>query len=157
MAESQVERVTMARTYRMSPGRRIVNALVKALLRLRLPSGYALLTVRGRRTGRAYTTPVRPVDHAGDQWLVAPYGPVGWVRNARASGGEVILTTRGRSRRVRLVETDPERAAPVLRRYVGLVPVTRPFFDAGPDDPEDHFAAGAADHPVFRVVEPAIH
>jgi hypothetical protein len=31
------------------------------------------------------------------------------------------------------------------------VPVTRPYFDARPDDPVERFAAEAAEHPVFRL------
>jgi deazaflavin-dependent oxidoreductase (nitroreductase family) len=114
------------------------------------PPHYVLLTVEGRRTGRRYSTPVRPVVYGGDRWLVAPYGDVGWVRNARAAG-QVTLTRRGRDEVVRVVECDGGESGPVLREYVRVVPATRPYFDAGPDDPAEVFAAEASHHPVFRV------
>lgn len=141
----------MAETYRLGPARKVVNLAVRAMLALRVaPPNYALMTVVGRTSGRRYSTPIRPVENADGLWLVAPYGPVGWVRNARAAG-QVTLTRRGRARTVDITECDATTAGPVLR----AVPVTRPFFDAGPDDPVDSFVAEADRHPVFRVVEPS--
>jgi surface antigen len=61
------------------------NALVSVFARTGI-GPIALLTTTGRVTGRRYTVPVVPVDHAGARWLVAPYGPVAWVDNARAAG-----------------------------------------------------------------------
>ena len=141
----------MAATYRLSAGRRVVNAIVRALLRLGVgPRNTYLLTMPGRRTGRARSTPVTLVQVDGERWLVAPYGAVGWVRNARAARRAVV--TRGRRREpVALIELPPGDAAPILRRYVREVPVTRPYFDAGPDVTLEAFAAEAARHPVFRI------
>lgn len=143
--------ITVARTYRLSTGRKLGNAAIKTLLRLRIaPPNYAIVTVRGRRTGQEHSTPVRPVEHDGQRWLVAPYGAVGWVRNVRAAG-EAALTTRGQRLRVRLIEVDAATAGPVLQKYAGAVPVTRPYFDADPGDPVERFVAEADRHPVFRV------
>jgi hypothetical protein len=83
--------------------------------------------------------------------LVAPYGEGGWVRNARAAG-RVTLSRGGRSERVAIFEVQPAEAAPVLRRYVAQVPITKPYFDVGPDSSLDAFLAEAPRHPVFRVV-----
>jgi len=52
-----------------------------------------LLTTQGRTTGRPRSNPVVPVEHGGRRWLVAPYGLVSWVHNARAAG-RVSLTRR---------------------------------------------------------------
>lgn len=78
----------MAATYRLGAARRLANALVRLLLRLGLgpPSTY-LLTLPGRRTGTPYSTPVTLIEEPGRRWLVAPYGPVAWVRNAAAPPG----------------------------------------------------------------------
>ncbi len=109
-----------------------------------------LLTVVGRRSGRRYSTPVKLVDHAGERWLVAPYGERAWVRNARAAGWAELR--RGRhSERVDLTEVAPAEAGPVLREYLRTTPVTRPFFDVSADSPPEEFAAEAARHPVFRI------
>ena len=76
----------MAATYRLSLWRRGVNALVRVLLGWGLgPRHTYLLTVRGRKSGRLYSTPVTLVEQRGQRWLVAPYGEVAWVRNARAT------------------------------------------------------------------------
>lgn len=142
----------MAKTYRLGFTRRIGNGLIKALLRTPLgPPHYVLLTVTGRKSGRRYTTPIRPIEHDGQRFLVAPYGTVSWVRNARAAG-RVALSHNGRRETVAIVEHPPASSGAILREYMRAVPVTRPYFDAGPDDPLDRFAAEAANHPVFRVV-----
>ena len=77
----------MAKRYRLGVGRRVVNWIVRGLLRAGIPPPRTyLLVVPGRRTGRLYSTPVTLVEEAGARWLVAPYGEVGWVRNVRAAG-----------------------------------------------------------------------
>lgn len=144
----------MARTYHLSAGRRLANRLLTALLRVGVAGGMTyLLTVRGRRSGRPYSTPVNLIDHGTQRWLVAPYGPVNWVRNARAVG-QVTLTRGRRSETVRISELGADESAPVLKEYVQRVPVTRPYFDARPDAPLEAFAAEAARHPVFRIEGP---
>ena len=54
-----------------------------------LPPNY-LLQVRGRLTGRIYSTPVDLLEFRGKRFLVAGRGRTQWVRNAEAAG-EVIL------------------------------------------------------------------
>ncbi|MEO3826559.1 nitroreductase family deazaflavin-dependent oxidoreductase [Actinomadura sp. B10D3] len=143
------------KTYQLGTMRRLVNAVVKRLVGSGLMAGnYALLTVRGRSTGRLYTTPVRLLERDGQSWLVAPYGEVSWVRNARAAG-EVTLRRGRRSWTAALIVCDAQESGPVLRDYVRAVPVTRPYFDVRPDDPVDRFVDEAAAHPVFRLVEKA--
>ncbi len=115
------------------------------------PSRTYLLTVRGRRTGTLYSTPVTLIREGAQRWLVAPYGAVGWVTNARAAG--VVTFSRGRqSETVRILEVGADEAAPILRHYVRQVPITRPFFDVRPDSSLDAFRAEASRHPVFRVI-----
>jgi deazaflavin-dependent oxidoreductase (nitroreductase family) len=50
-----------------------------------LPHNY-LLQVRGRKSGRIYSTPVDLLSRNGKRYLVAPRGYTQWVRNAIASG-----------------------------------------------------------------------
>jgi deazaflavin-dependent oxidoreductase (nitroreductase family) len=142
----------VATSYRLSPVRRAVNALVRGLLGLGLgPPRTYLLTAPGRRSGRPRSTPVTLVESGAQRWLVAPYGTVGWVWNARTAGR--VTLSRGRRRETVLVsELDSRESAPVLRQYARQVPITRPFFDAGPDGPLEAFAAEAARHPVFRIM-----
>jgi hypothetical protein len=83
---------------------------------------------------------------------VAPYGDVGWVRNARAAG-QVTLSRGGRSETLPIRELPPAEAAPVLQRYVTRVPITRPYFDVRLDSPLAAFVQEAPRHPVFRLID----
>jgi deazaflavin-dependent oxidoreductase (nitroreductase family) len=141
----------LAATYRLGPTRRLVNALIRGLLRLGLgPPRTYLLTVPGRRTGRPFTTPVTLVESVGRRWLVAPYGEVAWVRNTRAAG-RVTLARGPRVEMLTAVPLGPADSAPVLRQYIREVPITRPYFDVRPDSPLEAFAAEAPRHPVFLL------
>jgi len=117
------------------------------------PSFIWLLTVAGRRTGRARTTPIVPVVTDEGRWLVAAYGEVGWVRNARAAG--VVTLSRGeRSETLGAVEVDPAEAVPVLRAYRAMRPagwIVRSHLAFGPRSSDAEIAAVAAQHPVFRL------
>jgi len=141
----------MSKAYRVNFQVRLVNALMRALVRLGIgPRQTYLLTVRGRKSGKLYSTPVSLVEEATGRWLVAPYGEVGWLRNARAAG-TVTLTRGRRSETVSLAAAGPEESAPVLRKYLALEPIAQPYFDARPDSPMRAFEAEAARHPVFRL------
>jgi deazaflavin-dependent oxidoreductase (nitroreductase family) len=130
--------------------RRLTTVLVTPLIYAGIaPFGLHLLTVPGRRTGRRYTTPVSVL---GGRWLVAPWGERNWVKNARAAGS-VELRRGRRRRRARVEEVPPDERAPILREYVRTIRANREFFDAGPEDPVEAFAAEAARHPVFRLVD----
>jgi deazaflavin-dependent oxidoreductase (nitroreductase family) len=141
----------MARNYRLTIARKLVNAVVRPLVRIGLGGRHTyLLTVAGRRSGRLYSTPVTLGELDGERFLVSPYGETAWVLNARAAG-EVELRRTGRSERFRVSELPAAEAAPVLRAYLRKAPVTRPFFDVSAGSPLEAFAAEAGRHPVFRL------
>jgi len=126
------------------------NALVSAFARAGV-GPIALLTTTGRLTGQPHTVPVVPIDHAGTRWLVAPYGPVAWVHNARAAG--TVTLRYGRQRDVyRVREATPAEAGPVLKRYATIATRSRRAFTAAVDAPAEAFAAEAAAHPVFELL-----
>jgi deazaflavin-dependent oxidoreductase (nitroreductase family) len=142
----------VAHRYRLTLIRRLANAAIKPLIRLGLGGRNTyLLTVRGRKTGQLHSTPVTLVEEA-ERWLVAPYGEVGWVQNARAAG-EVMLSRAGRAETLRTDEVAPGEAAPVLREYLKRVPVARPYFEVTPDSPLEELEVEAPRHPVFRLSE----
>jgi hypothetical protein len=65
-----------------------------------------------------HTNPVVPIDYDDKRWLVAPYGAVAWVRNARAAGRVSLRLPIGARRRVpdraicaALSTADPNRRA----------------------------------------------
>ena len=137
--------------YRLTFTRRLVNALISALVRLGAkPNTTSLLTTTGRRTGKPHTTPVTLVEDGGRRWLVAPYGPVSWVQNARAAG-KVTLTRRRDTRQYAIREVAPQEAAPILKRYVRIAPATRRYFQATKDSPVEDFVTEADRHPVFEL------
>lgn len=142
----------MAKTYRFGLGPRVINWLFRVMTRLALGASYRhILTVRGRKTGRLYSIPVDVVESGGHKWLVAPYGAGNWVKNVRVSG-EVTLSRGNRTERFEAQEAGPAEAVPVIRKYLAEVPVTRPYFDAGPDSPDEAIAGELPKHPVFRLV-----
>ena len=125
------------------------NALVSVFARAGV-GPIALLTTTGHKTGRTHTVPVVPVDHAGARWLVAPYGPVTWVDNVRATG--TVSLRHGRQQHAYTVrEATPDEAGPVLKRYAAIAPRARRCFTATVDAPAEAFAAEAHDHPVFEL------
>jgi deazaflavin-dependent oxidoreductase (nitroreductase family) len=129
----------------------LLNALVRPLARLGLVGPRThLLTVPGRRTGRAWSTPVSLVTVESERYLVAPYGERNWVKNARAAGR--VELRRGRRREgVRVEEVTSEAAVPVLRRYYETTRVTRPFFGVKLSSPREAWVAEAPRHPVFLL------
>jgi hypothetical protein len=63
----------MAKRYRVGFGARIINEMFSAMTRLGLGASYRhIVGVRGRKTGRMYSTPVDVMEQGGDRWLVAP-------------------------------------------------------------------------------------
>lgn len=140
-------------TRRYQPGRlrRVENAFTSVLARAGLIPHTYVLTTRGRKTGRPRRNPVTLVVLDGQRWLVAPYGPVSWVHNARAAGK--VELTRGRTtREYEVRELSAQQAGYVLKHYVRIARVTQPYFRARPDSPVEDFSAEAALHPVFQLV-----
>jgi deazaflavin-dependent oxidoreductase (nitroreductase family) len=88
---------------------------MKSFLHLGVPAGpMALLTVRGRKTGRPHTTPVGLFKLDGRRYIFDTFGNADWVRNLRATREAVI--GRGWSRRhVTAFELNADKAAVVLR------------------------------------------
>ena len=60
-----------------------------------------LVEVRGRKSGKLYSTPIDLLELSGRRYLVAPRGRTQWVRNAEAAG-EIALKKGSFRRRYRL-------------------------------------------------------
>lgn len=141
----------MARPFQYTFDRRIVNKIIMWLLKLGFePDSYYLLTVTRRKSGKPHTVPVVIVEEDHKRWLVAPYGVVDWVKNARATG--VVTLARGKLSRIFTIqELLPLEAAPVLKMYLQRFPITRPYFDAKPDSALSEFEQEAQSRPVFEL------
>ncbi|MEV4518186.1 nitroreductase family deazaflavin-dependent oxidoreductase [Dactylosporangium sp. NPDC049525] len=150
-AASDPQRPRPARQFRRGRGRRIGDAVIGVFVRAGLiPSTY-MLTTTGRRSGRAVTHPATVVRDGERRWLVAPYGAVSWVHNARAAGRVSLARRRDRSDYT-VRELPPAEAGPVLKRYVAVASATRPYFAADRDAPVAAFVAEAHRHPVFELL-----
>ena len=138
------------RTFRMTQARRVDGALISPMIRAGIVPGSYLLTTKGRKSGELHTNPVTLVEQDGKRWLVAPYGPVSWVLNARAAG-RVTLRRRRQTLECVIREVTPEEAGPVLKRYVAIARPPRLYFQAAVDAPVEQFIAEADRHPVFEL------
>jgi deazaflavin-dependent oxidoreductase (nitroreductase family) len=138
------------RRFNPSRAQRVGNSVVAALADWGLIPHTFVMTTRGRKTGQVHTTPVTLVEEDGRKWLVAPYGPVAWVLNARAAG----LVTLRRRRDLGMYsvrELSPKEAGPVLKKYLAIASATRPYFIATRTSPVEEFVAEAGKHPVFAL------
>ena len=145
----------MALTFRMTPMMRIGTTLLKVLLWTGVPIGaLALLSVRGRKSGKIYTTPVALVQQGNEQRLVAAFGEVNWVRNLRAAGSAHLIQGR-RTQAIEVVELEKREAAPILQQFLQRyqrVPFIPPYFSVTPTSSLAAFEREAIHHPVFRIV-----
>jgi len=132
---------------------RFFNRLMGRLVRLGFAPGYMrLLEVRGRKSGKTFTTPVNIIEVGGKRWLVAARGNTAWARNARAAGH--IILRRGSAAESLMVRELPDADKPeiikaFLDRYASQV---QRFFDVKAGSPADAFRASAARTPVFELV-----
>lgn len=118
-----------------------------------LPHNY-LLQVRGRKSGRIYSTPVDLLGRNGKRYLVAPRGYTQWVRNAIASG--TISLKKGRRSEefaVRMLSEDekPEILKSYLDRYKLTV---QRYFPVRAGSPIEAFRPLAGQYPVFELIPP---
>ena len=135
--------------------KRVFNPIVARLTRLGVSlAGSRVLEVRGRKSGEWRSTPVNPLEHEGERYLVAPRGETQWVRNVRAADSFRLRVGR-RVETVGAVElADGDKAAvlrPYLRRWKWEV---GQFFDGlDADATDDAMRAAAPEHPIFRLVD----
>jgi len=133
--------------------RNVMNPALELLIGLGVSAfGSRVLVVRGRRSGKEYTTPVNPLTFEGARYLVAPRGETQWVRNIRASGeGELRLG--GKRERIRVREVPDEEKEPILRAYLKKWKweVGQFFQGVSHDSPAEEVRGIAGLHPVFRI------
>ncbi len=141
----------MPQTFKKGFLRNAIDALSTAGIRRGIgPSQRYLLTVPGRKSHMPHTTPVSVVMAGSDLFLVGPYGEVGWVKNARTAGS-VALARHGESHTYSLTPVQGPEAASILKRYLQLEPITRPYFSVRSDAPPDAFLPEVQTHPVFKL------
>ena len=134
-------------------GLRVGNGLLTRLVRGGIgPKAMRLVTVRGRTTGKEYSTPIWLVEQADGRYWVAVFGETNTIKNARAAGR--VTLSRGAVRDdVRLREVPVTERVPFLRARIGLggSRMLRPYFDATSQSSDADFAAIAPEHAVFKL------
>jgi deazaflavin-dependent oxidoreductase (nitroreductase family) len=102
-----------------------MNKIFMVVMRLGIPLAGTekpvVLTVPGRKSGKARSTPVTPFTVEGKRYVVGGFPGADWVRNVRAADA-ATLTQGRRSERVHMAELSPEDARPLLRAFPALVP-----------------------------------
>ncbi len=134
-------------------GERFFNRVFGLLvgLGLGLPHNY-LLQVRGRKSGKLYSTPIDLLELNGKRFLVAPRGRTQWVRNAEAAG-EVKLK-KGRARLHYRLQAIPDAGKPdLLKAYLDNFKTTvQRYFPVPAGSPPQAFAEVAGNYPVFELL-----
>src|SRR5450631_2797238 len=97
---------------------RAFNRIFGVLVGLGIGFSYNyLLQVRGRKSGKIYSTPVDLLEMNGKKFLVAPRGRTQWVRNAEAAG-EVTLKKGSNRQRFRLRPIPDADKPEILKAYL---------------------------------------
>ena len=116
------------------------------------PSYVYRLRVKGRKSGKLYSTPVSIVEINGKKFLVAPRGRTQWVRNAEASG-EIALVRGWFNQRFRLRSLQENEKPEVLKKYLASYKTAvQRFFPIQPDSTLQSFSEIASGYPVFELV-----
>lgn len=116
------------------------------------PSHIYLLQVRGRKSGKLYSTPVDLLERDGKRYLVAPRGRTQWVRNAEAAG-EVTLKWGSTRNKFRLAAIPDADKPPILKAYLdNFKREVQTYFPVPAGSPVESFIAIAASYPAFELL-----
>jgi deazaflavin-dependent oxidoreductase (nitroreductase family) len=116
------------------------------------PAHMRLLEVRGRKSGKLYTTPVDLLELNGKRYLVAPRGRTHWVRNAEATG-EIILKRGGARQAFRLRAIPDSEKPPILKAYLdNFKTEVQRYFSVAAGSRAEAFASVAQNYPVFELL-----
>jgi deazaflavin-dependent oxidoreductase (nitroreductase family) len=135
-----------------SPVERLFNRIFGFFVGLGLgfPYNY-LLQVRGRKSGKIYSTPINLLELRGKRFLVAPRGRTQWVRNAEAAG-EVTLKKGSTRQKYRLRPLTTAEKPEVLKAYLDTFrrEVQR-YFPVPAGSPLEAFAKLTESYPAFEL------
>ncbi len=139
--------------HKPTAGERFFNRAFGLLvgLGLGLPHNY-LVQVRGRKSGKIYSTPIDLLELDGKRYLVAPRGRTQWVRNAEAAGD--VTLKRGRVRLHYRIRPIPDAGRPeLLKAYLDRFRTTvQRYFPVPAGSPPQAFVDVASNYPVFELL-----
>jgi deazaflavin-dependent oxidoreductase (nitroreductase family) len=136
-----------------TPVEKLFNRIFGFLVGIGIPFPHKyLLLVRGRKSGKLYSTPVNLLEWKGKRFLVAPRGRTQWVRNAEAAG-EVTLK-KGSARSKFLLRPVAEAEKPeTLKFYLdNFKSEVQRYFPVAAGSPVQSFVAVAGSYPAFELV-----
>lgn len=136
-----------------SAGEKSFNRVFGFLVGLGLGFSYNyLLQVRGRKTGKIYSTPINLLELQDKKYLVAPRGRTQWVRNAEAAG-EVTLKKGSKRWKFRLRPIADAEKPTILKAYLDTFrrEVQR-YFPIPAGSPVEDFAAISGTYPAFELL-----
>lgn len=111
-----------------------------------------LLQVRGRKSGKLYSTPINRLERNGKQFLVAPRGRAQWVRNAEAAG-EITLKRGSWRQNFRLRSLDENEKLEILKAYLDTFKrEVQGYFPVPAGSPREEFIAIADNYPAFELL-----
>jgi deazaflavin-dependent oxidoreductase (nitroreductase family) len=111
-----------------------------------------LLQVRGRKSGKIYSTPINLLQIDGKRFLVAPRGRAQWVRNAEAAG-EVTLKKGSKREKFGLrALLDAEKPA-ILKSYLDTFKrEVQGYFPVAAGSPVEAFRDLMQNYPAFELI-----
>jgi deazaflavin-dependent oxidoreductase (nitroreductase family) len=136
-----------------SPAERFFNRAFGFLVGLGIGPSYCyVLRVRGRKTGKLYSTPVNLMEINGKRLLVAPRGRTQWVRNAEVSGE--VQVKRGSYRQTfRLQPLSGPEKVEVLKAYLDRFhSAVQRYFAIPAGSPPEAFATMAEKYPAYELL-----
>jgi len=115
-------------------------------------SYHYLLQVRGRKSGKIFSTPIDLLEKDGKRFLVAPRGRTQWVRNAEAAG-EIILK-RGKLRQgFRLRALSNQEKPEILKAYLDRFKrEVQTYFPVPAGSPAEAFRELVGSYPAFELI-----
>ncbi|HXY16279.1 MAG TPA: nitroreductase/quinone reductase family protein [Terriglobales bacterium] len=137
-----------------SAAERVFNRTFGFLVGLGLGFSYNyLLKVRGRKSGKVYSTPIDLLVLNGKRFLVAPRGRTQWVRNAEASG-EVALKRGKEEKRFRLRPLAGPEQLQIIKAYLDRFKrEVQRYFPVPAGSPPEAFKDLASSYPAFELIE----
>jgi deazaflavin-dependent oxidoreductase (nitroreductase family) len=111
-----------------------------------------LLEVRGRKSGKLYSTPINLLELKGKRFLVAPRGRTQWVRNADAAG-EITLRRRSTRLKFRLRPLSDTEAPEILKAYLdNFKSEVQRYFPVPAGSPPEAFSTLTSSYPAFELL-----
>jgi deazaflavin-dependent oxidoreductase (nitroreductase family) len=111
-----------------------------------------LLEVRGRKSGKIYSTPINLLEFGGKRFLVAPRGRTQWVRNAEAAG--IVTLKKGKIKLQFQLRAIPDVEKPeILKAYLdNFKREVQRYFPVAADSPVQAFTPLLQNYPAFELI-----